>query len=310
MPIDDLAARRAALAERRAKLSPEKQALLERLLQGEPTDAAKPADSSLVMLQAGDAGRRPLFFVHPGVGEIVCYAELARLLGHAQPFYGLQARGLRGEQEPLTRVQEMASDYLKLIQTVQPQGPPWIGGWSSGGLVAFEIAQQLQAQDQPAGLLALVDCGVPPGDPNFEPDELHLLAGLAQGLGLSLRGLEIDPESLRRLALDEQLAQLLELARRARTVPAEMDLAQLRHVFNVFKHNVRAARHYALQPYPGTLVLFKASEQFGDAEPDLGWGAWVQNVKVEVVPGEHYGLMREPSVSILAARLKSYLTGD
>ncbi len=304
---DDHAARKAALAERRAKLSAEKQSLLERRAKGEPTGAAKTRASSLVLVQAGDATRTPLFFVHPAVGDVLCYADLARHLGPEQPFYGLQARGLHGEAEPLASVEEMASYYLTLVRMVQPQGPYRLGGWSLGGLVAFEMAQQFLALGERAALLALVDCGGTPGNQNAEPDDLRLLAGLAQGMGLSLDQIAVDPEQLRRLPLDAQLAQLLELAKTAGAVPAEMDLAQTREVFKVFKNNVYALRRYVPRPYSGSIALFKAREQIGEAEPDLGWRAWCQDVQVREVPGGHYTMVREPNVQVLAAQLGNEL---
>ena len=85
----------------------------------------------------------PLFCVHPVGGKVLCYAELARHLGKNQPFYGLQSLGLSGEKEPLTKIEEMATIYIEALQEIQPCGPYYLGGWSMGGVVAWEMAQQL-----------------------------------------------------------------------------------------------------------------------------------------------------------------------
>jgi thioesterase domain-containing protein/acyl carrier protein len=102
---------------------------------------------ALVAIQPG--GTKPPFFGVPGVGgNVLVFARLARQLGPDQPFYGLQARGLDGEASPFTRVEEMASHYLGEIRAVRPKGPYLIGGTCTGGVVAYEIAQQLVAQGE------------------------------------------------------------------------------------------------------------------------------------------------------------------
>ncbi|HYO55279.1 polyketide synthase, partial [Archangium sp.] len=101
--------------------------------------------------------RPPLFFVHPAAGVVFPYFELARHLGPDQPFYGLQALGLDGGSEPDERIEDMARHYIEAIRRIQPTGPYFIGGYSFGCLVAYEIAQQLSAAGQEIGLLAIVD---------------------------------------------------------------------------------------------------------------------------------------------------------
>ena len=102
---------------------------------------------SLVAIQP--EGKRPPLFAVPGVGgNVLVFARLAKLLGDDQPFYGLQARGLDGKEKPFMRVEEMAAHYIEEIRSVQPYGPYFIGGTCTGGLAAYEIAQQLTAQGE------------------------------------------------------------------------------------------------------------------------------------------------------------------
>lgn len=110
---------------------------------------------SLVAIQAH--GTQPPFFVVPGVGgNVLVFARLSRLLGGDQPFYGLQAQGLDGKVKPFTRIEDMARHYAREIRTVQPRGPYRIGGTCTGGLVAYEIAQQLAADGEEV-LLAIME---------------------------------------------------------------------------------------------------------------------------------------------------------
>src|ERR1019366_6007180 len=96
---------------------------------------------------------------------------LAQLLGADQPCYGLQARGLEDAQDPHTRIADMAAYYIQALQTVQPTGPYLLGGWSMGGVVTFEMAQQLHAQGQLVALLAILDGRIPSSDATFPEEE-------------------------------------------------------------------------------------------------------------------------------------------
>ncbi len=130
-------------------------------------DEAAASWSSLVELQP-DGANPPLFLVHPGGGNVLSYRELALRLGAAQPVYGLQAQGLDGQQSPMRRVEEMAAHYLRAVRSVRPQGPYVIGGLSTGGDIAWEMAQQLQAMGQDVALVVLLDT-YGPGYPQLLP---------------------------------------------------------------------------------------------------------------------------------------------
>src|SRR5262249_42542233 len=103
----------------------------------------------------------PWFMVHPPGGIVVCYQALAQRLGRDRPFYGIRSRGLHGEEALPGRMEEMAAEYLAALREIQPQGPYHLGGWSVGGLVALEIAQQLVIQGESINLLALLDSSPP-----------------------------------------------------------------------------------------------------------------------------------------------------
>ncbi len=114
-----------------------------------------PPWQSLVAIQP--AGSAPPLFMVPGVGgNVLVFAKLAKLLGSAQPVYGLQARGLDGKEAPFTSVTEMATHYVQQLKRVSPKGPYRIAGVCTGGLIAYEMAQQLQAQGE-AVVLFMMD---------------------------------------------------------------------------------------------------------------------------------------------------------
>lgn len=142
--------------------------------------------SPLVMIQQGGS-KPPLFCVHGGGFNVLIYRDLARNLPPDQPVYGLQARGLAGDNEPIRyRIEAIATDYVKQIKTVQPQGPYFLSGLSNGGNIALEMAQQLRAQGHKVPLLALFD-SYTLDSAQLLPPLPRLLSSLAYALRYSTR---------------------------------------------------------------------------------------------------------------------------
>ncbi len=224
--------------------------------------------TSLVAIQPGGS-KRPLFLIHPAGGHVFPYVHLARCLGLDQPCYGLQARGLEKEQDPHTRIEEMATYYIDALQTVQPAGPYLLGGWSMGGVVAFEMAHQLHVQGQRVAFLALLDARIPDPDENFEDEnfEATLLADFVRYFGLPL-----DPrKSLARIPKDELLARVLEQAKAAGLVPQDVEASQARPFIELCKADFRATRNYLMHRYPGPVTLFKAAQELRNRPLTRRW---------------------------------------
>ena len=253
-------------------------------------------------------GQRPPFFcVHPSGGSIICYYALSRYLGVDQPFYGIQIPALDGvDQPPLRRVESMAAHYVEELQSVQREGPYLLGGWSFGGLVAFEMAQQLHAQGHEVSLLALFDSYVPGTlGPSAEIDDDALLVQFISDIS-GLYDLELEPSSTSR-TIEERLASLLQEVVRKGCAPPDLNLNQLGRLFEVFRTNVHAMLSYEPQPYPGRITFFRASEQIADnsIDPAKDWrNLAAEGVEVHVVPGDHYTMLREPAVQVMADWLK------
>lgn len=271
----------------------------------------------LVEIQPGLPGRcTPFFCVHPAGGNVFCYTTLARHLGAERPFYGLpssaEAGGAGGPS-----LEVLAARYVETLRRARPAGPYLLGGWSMGGLVAFEMARQLDARGEAVALVALLDSKIPTREERrVADDETALLMSFARDLGLSgdaalraerLRGLAADLFASRP---DAQLARLVELARRAGVLPPGAELAQVLGLLEVFKTNVRAMCAYVPRAYGGPVKLFKAREQLtrDNSDETLGWGeAAAGGLEILAVPGDHYTIMREPDVRALAERLADCL---
>ncbi|MCP4658832.1 MAG: non-ribosomal peptide synthetase, partial [bacterium] len=259
-------------------------------------------------------GSRPPFFcVHPVGGDVLCYSDLARRLGPEQPFYGLQLPDREGELF-LTTIGEMAEHYLEAIREVQPEGPYRLGGWSMGGLVAFEMARRLAEQNQRVERLVLIDSMAPVADRGKASDTgdaalaLSFARDLAGVFGVPVPVSSADIEALN--TAEEVLSLLHEKMQAARLVPPDLELSQVVRLFETFRINVRAMERYRAPAFSGRLVLFKAGERLSKkAEaPDLEWGGLAEGgVEIHEVGGNHYSILREPDVEALADGLKEVL---
>ncbi|MFL6332308.1 MAG: amino acid adenylation domain-containing protein, partial [Pyrinomonadaceae bacterium] len=275
--------------------------------------ASLPRQSPLVAVQPRGS-ERPFFCVHPVGGNVLCYVELARHLGPGRPFYGLQY--VLGQEADAAGVEASAARYVEAMREAQPHGPYLLGGWSFGGLVAFEMARQLREQGERVALLALIDSGVPAaaGAVGAAADDAELLARFVTDLGgRFVQGRPAAPvgvslDALRELTPDEQLRAVAEGAFAADLLPAYGGLEQLKRLFEVFKANSGAAAAYAPKPYGGAVTLLRAGEGPPATDPQLGWGEFVNGaVELHEVPGNHYSILTEPNVRVLAERLGSCL---
>nr|WP_227028209.1 non-ribosomal peptide synthetase [Corallococcus soli] len=268
--------------------------------------------SSLVPFAKQGAGTAPPFFcVHPVGGNVLAYAELARQLGPDQSFYGLQSRGLDGTSDPSGTVEEMATHYVRELRMVQPAGPYHLGGWSLGGVIAYEMAHQLRAAGEEVALLALIDSYVPETVAASEPPlDRTLAVGLfAQDLmGVSLADLALDTAELATLEPEAALTRVLESAVQAGALPPGVDSANPVALFRVFEANLEAARRYH-PPAMEQRVLRVQAEELADTGPgDGGWSALVgERLESHRLPGNHYTLLREPTVRTVADLLKKAL---
>jgi thioesterase domain-containing protein/acyl carrier protein len=276
-------------------------------------------DSVLVPLQA-HGSKTPLFCVHPAGGTAFCYANLARLLGPEQPFYSLRLPGWV-DAENYPDVQKQATLYIEAIRTVQQQGPYHLAGWSFGGIVAFEMARQLQQQEQNVSLLAIIDSIVPGGEPAFERPAIDD-AALAQRAKRMLTALNIavPAHDFDQLQPEEQLDYASRLMKKIHMLPADADMQLTRRFLTIAALSRHAAHTYVPQRYHHRITLFRATETLkllGIESPPEGSvdmamaGGWQHltsaGVDIHLIPGDHEGIVVGSAVQALATSLQRCL---
>ena len=273
--------------------------------------------SSLVALQPlGSAA--PFFCVHSLGTNLVSYAQLARQIGLDQPFYGLQPIGLDGRESPHTRVEDMAAHYLREIRAIQPEGPYHLGGVCLGGVVAFEMAQQLRATGQQVGFLLLIDAGFP-GRPKHMRERVQsngLTALVDYYLGDVL--LRSPKEKLAYLAtrfknlLRRSVRACLRLSKSLTFQTSRGEGTNLEQFIQRVKQaNAQAGDSYLPQHYPGKVTLFWCSDTPLRAYRDRRL-AWSQvaggGLEVHAIPGNHLSMVDYPHVMAMGEELRACLS--
>jgi phthiocerol/phenolphthiocerol synthesis type-I polyketide synthase E len=279
----------------------------------------------LVVLQAGASDRCPLFCVHPAGGTVLCYLDLARHLDPDQPLYGLQSPGLYDGTDHHS-LEEMAAFYITVISRVQPHGPYRLSGMSLGGNVAFEMARQLRLQGEETELLLLFDSLPPAAYHNAEPDTLELMAAFPWVLGLSM-GRNLPPpmsrEDVQRYDPQELLERVFAQIAEAQLFALDMNLQELRQFFRVWELHHHLLRFYdpPHKGYPGTIILFQAIEEqpaellkllklrLTSQSQVTDWEL-VTSAPVQVfqVPGNHFTMLQEQHIHIIADYLNAHLS--
>jgi thioesterase domain-containing protein/NADP-dependent 3-hydroxy acid dehydrogenase YdfG len=277
--------------------------------------------SSLVPIQE-NGPHRPLFLVHPAGGNVLCYQPLAAELGQDQPVYGLEEAGEGTNEEPAKSVEEMATKYCRAIREVQSSGPYSLGGYSLGGVIAFEMARQLREQGEDVSLLAILDVEAPNRDrPVQNPWETSSggLVSLCKMLeiytGQAVPVSEADLESRSR---EEQVEYVFYQMQRRNLLPVAVDLPYFRRYVRIHQINVEAMVRYAPRPYDGPIVLFRSTDTLpvgldhpgteDTRDSTMGWQTYsMAPVIIHHVPGNHITMMTSPRVGVLAARLQGYL---
>lgn len=259
----------------------------------------------------------PLFVVHPAGGNVLCYRELAELLG--RPSRGLQAPDpLTGAKVP-DRVEEFADVYLAALRAEQPSGPYVIAGWSSGAVIALELVRRLEEAGEIVERLLVMDAPAPlaPG-PGGGFDQITLLLWFLEDLGAGTGATNAALE--RRLTSAGSLGERLDVLHEAvgGVSGQEVDRERLGALFTVFERVVSACWSYRPEPVDAGIHLLRADtgrvSEFADhphgADPDWGWSRLTRGTaSTSPVPGTHHTILAPPHVAALANEINTHLDG-
>ncbi|MCR9258158.1 MAG: alpha/beta fold hydrolase [Pseudomonadaceae bacterium] len=263
----------------------------------------------VVPMQSGPVGgATPLFVVAGMFGNVLNLSHLANLLGEERPFYALQARGLYGDSVPHESFEEMATDYIKEIRQVQPEGPYLLGGYSGGGLVAYEIARQLMAVGEEVLHVIMLDTPAP-SFPHFS---------IADKANMILQGIKKDGLGYLKTKVQTRLKwerEQRELANASDDDPMSFQSQNIGAAF------LRALRNYdtpkvdvavtVLRPKLNIHYQLSGGRMVDDDRnyvfPDNGWGPFVERLQIVEIPGNHDSMVLEPNVRVLVSEIRRVL---
>lgn len=256
--------------------------------------------SCLVELQP-EGDRMPLYFLHSTPGDVLGYMNLIARMGRDRPCYGFQALGLLHPSGADHRIEDMARRYTEELLAFQPKGPYYLAGWCYGGILAMEMALQLDRRFERVGGLFLFETPLPRKD---APLLLHVLGRLEGLLSLGPSGWVLYARNkigyLRKLR-NKEIERLFSL---------HLDHGPLAHRSAVYRLNWEAVRHYRMSGRLSCAIrLFQGDRlEIGYVpDPENRWVREGRDVERHVVPGNHLTILREPGVGELARVLRSCL---
>ncbi|HEY9810090.1 MAG TPA: amino acid adenylation domain-containing protein [Halomicronema sp.] len=265
-----------------------------------------PASFGMLIELQPEGKKRPLFCIHAVGGNVFSYQIMTKYMGKNRPIYGLQSKGLYGKVTPNTRVEDMAADCIQEMKSVQPEGPYLLAGHSFGGVLAFEIAQQLVKAGEKVALLAVLDTFSPLLFKQSRPPFSYQLS--------------IHKLNLSRLEKTEQIkyitdrvkwkvqALINKLNKKLFTKNLDAVVDEVPEYLQLIESlNHQAARQYKPQVYPGKITLLRAIERPTTKyyDPLLGWDKLAAGgVDIAEVPGHHKTMILEPRVRFLAKKLE------
>lgn len=237
----------------------------------------------LVQLKAGSK-EPPVFIAHGLGGSVMDFFQIAKHIETPRAILGLQAKGIDGADEPLDRIEDMARYSLDAVKQLQPHGPYLLVGFSLGGLVTLEMAQQLIAEGEKIGLLAMLD-------------SYSHVSRLSLGQRVRLSTRQTWRQVARRL-------QWLGVSPAYQTTVEVSPSPSLQHFRDT---SYMALERYQPRFYPGKISFVRAAIPTDfPADPAAVWSHLAQEFELKTVPGDHLGIMTTHFEG-LASAISGYL---
>ncbi len=254
--------------------------------------------------------KMPLYMVHGAGLNVLLFNTLAMGLSADQPVYGLQAKGLNGVDEPLGKIEDIAANYIAEILEQNPKGPYALAGYSFGGIIAFEMARQLEALGKEVKMLAMFDTYAY-RSPHFDPVFVKLYKRsrffkdkvlYALKFENGVKGIKDRTRSLKR--------KLIRLYWDLRYGKEQNQTGFFGYSNKIDRMNEQAEKNYQLKPYDIAIEVFRAEERtfYMDDFEYLGWKPYaLSGVNIHNIPGEHNTIFKAPNDKVFADVLQKCL---
>ena len=283
------------------------------LKESKKTESCKPnvAELCLVKLQESPLNKKTIFLLHPVGGTVHIYTDLAKALADEMNVYGIQAQALDGVSNPNKRVADLARIYIDIIKTVQPTGGYCLGGASFGGLLAYEMAQQLHERGDTVDMLFLMDTPSHENYPHNLPTDSDIVRYMLEV------GAQHKPSSLfDNYTLTEQLDYFIQHAGGLGKAVPQFNHEHLKRYLAIYKANMQAMFSYKAEPLSQhglDIDYYRAIERdrINPQNPERGWQCLLgKRLRLIQVDGNHITMLFSSSISKITAHLKKRLKND
>jgi len=259
----------------------------------------------LVLIRSG-VGRPPLYILQGYGMNVIGFNNIAMHMHPDQPIYGFQSRGLNGVDEPHGNIESMATEYVDAILRVNPEGPYYLAGYSYGGVVAFEMAQQLKARGKQIGMLAIIDTYAS----NWTNKEGWTAALIRKTyrqfpkfwfILKNLQKYPTDTFGYQRDFFVRKFRAFIDLFHRARAAGSGTPEERIDEQY------VKAYQKYRMCLYDGSIDLFRVTIRlyFLDDLEYMGWKSFVRKeINIHEVPGDHSTFLLSPNDKAFAEILQ------
>ena len=275
------------------------------------SDKKQDNHGSLIAIKS-TGNKIPLYLIHGSGSNILNFSNISLYVDAEQPVYGLQARGLNGNEEPLSNLEEIAKYYIEEVVAHNPTGPYALAGYSFGGYVAVEMARQLRLMGKEIKMLAMIDTNA---EDQFSDKsiwykvEKKILRQFKKSVWITASLLK-QPKA----TINYQLYYLSNKIKQVKEYfgfyQEEETDEQLQAWKRIAEQNDIAYYNYKIKPFDGTIDLFKARKRiyFVDDFKFLGWKKYaLKGVNVHVVPGDHKTMLQSPNDKELAKAMQNCL---
>jgi len=285
---------------------------IEKLAEVIRADGWTPHWSVLVPMQ-GHGNKPPLFLVHGLTGNVLSFYGLRHHIPDDQPVYGIQAYGLNSGHASLLSIPEMAAHYVREIRLFQPHGPYYLGGFSAGGLLAYEMAVQFSAAGEQVAFLALFDSYIEGAGGYWLKSfyskralRMSIMAARYSLYNLRKYGVRyVMRRKMRNMFVNLRIVLWLLMGKNS----GKTDDSDSSRYLTIPEAFTRAVRVYEPKPYSGSAVLFRTViEDFQLNDPSAGWKRYISGkLEIREVEGDHDYIFREPYIGRLALQINNAL---
>lgn len=282
-------------------------------------------DALTVIQPVGDDN--PWFCIPGAEGSLLIFAEMAHCLKSQTPMYGFRPVGMDGREKPLTRIEDMASHYIKIMRKVRPTGPYRLVGFCMGGFIAYEMAAQLERSGVPVDQVTLIDSHLLPQD--IHTDEIRslciyaslhgvpmtLVDGVNEDLLLCLLNIMtkesdakltpvISLSELESMEPEKRLSLLYERVRKEGFLEGMSEKA-FRDGYAVLLANLASMHAYTPTPWQGRLNFFRAADNPAGGPDAVAYWSEAATVSSFTIPGNHLTIMSGDSVRMIVDSIRA-----